>query len=189
MAATRTTPGSNYVTLSTIETPPTGLPYPNSRTVVFRGFSPLSENPPALSITTDIRSAKISNMSTNNNGEIVWWFPATQEQYRFRGTLDVIGSGETDEARVVERERMWEKTRLDAKITFTRGPPGMPFVDDPDDAPTCDEKSVESVVDNFAVLLLKAHRVDYLKLGDVAVRKVYEWNKDTQEWSSSRVNP
>ena len=181
----RALPGSNFVTLATISQPipPSTLPTPATRTVVYRGISPLSHpNRPKLTLTTDIRTSKVTDILSNPAGEIVWWFPSTQEQYRFAGPLSIIDKTATTTEHAQEREDMWEKTRENAKITFNRGVPGALYVSE-------DCKECEGISDNFAVLHLEARSVDYVDLKDGARRKKFEYDESSQTWSEKRVNP
>ena len=123
--------GGNFVSLSTVETDSiTGQNIPKCRTVVFRGFFNMSVSPMSTIVTikmiTDSRSEKISQLPKNNNGELVWWFSQSREQYRISGKCLLV---DDDAATDMQRERisMWSQISDSAREQFYWLNPGQAF--------------------------------------------------------------
>ncbi|CAK0862273.1 unnamed protein product [Prorocentrum cordatum] len=91
--------GGNYVQIATVDADGA----PRCRTVVFRGFQSLEGTPvQAMRMITDARSEKVGHVQRSPACELVWWFPASSEQYRVAGELQLVGpdaSGELQGAR------------------------------------------------------------------------------------------
>src|SRR5689334_23499488 len=78
---------ARFVQLATVR--PDGRPA--NRTLVFRGFRAGSDQ---LRFATDVRSAKAAEIRYYPRGEVCWYFPATREQFRQAGTLQLLGANE-----------------------------------------------------------------------------------------------
>ena len=84
--------GGNYVQLATVDS--SGAPA--VRTVVCRGFVDIGNGggcSGAIKMITNALSAKVGHITgANPNCEVLWWFPATSEQYRIGGEVVLVGS-------------------------------------------------------------------------------------------------
>ena len=60
---------------------------PANRTVVFRGFTVLSNS---IKVITDSRSKKLEEIKSNPSFEICWYFSITREQFRIRGEDKIV---------------------------------------------------------------------------------------------------
>ena len=83
---------STVYQLATIS--PTNPPTPNVRTIAHRGFLSFNAARPLLITSTDIRTPKASQIATNPNIELTWWFSGPVEQYRIRGKAWILPSQE-----------------------------------------------------------------------------------------------
>ena len=143
----RSTP---FVQLATVD--PSGSPA--VRTVVFRTFL---EPGSRLCFGTDLRSAKVEQITAHPVAAVCWYFTATREQYRLTGRLEVVRSnigGVLSE----ERARVWASLSETARQVYSWPPPGEPLADAgeftrpaPVVPPAC-----------FGVLVLNPEHVDYL---------------------------
>eukprot|EP00667_Euglena_gracilis_P019178 EG_transcript_20501 len=186
IARTRQDRGSNYVQLATVD--PAG--HPRNRTVVFRGFVAGPAGKSALKFITDARSEKVAEVAGNPQGEVVWWFPQTTEQYRVAGQLEVVGADHPDADLCLARSEQWMSWTDRSRETMWGPQPGAPFNPTSAAAPPPGGRDATGAVlqppDNFLLLLLWPTRVDYLRLTD-NFRQVDVSAGD--EWSATRVNP
>jgi pyridoxamine 5'-phosphate oxidase len=65
------------------------------------------DNEPVLKIVTDSRSEKVSHLANTPFFELVWWFPASSEQYRIAGSIHVVSSSESDSKLREARIEQW----------------------------------------------------------------------------------
>lgn len=135
--------GHTVMQLATIEAPRT----PRVRSLIHRAFLTASTLPtlPLILSTTDIRSPKVVQLTTNPVVEAVYWTPSTQEQFRILGRASVVpaqtyeGSYPAPRGVVYEalqREGLeWETKRVETfdrmsghmKATWCRPVPGTPL--------------------------------------------------------------
>lgn len=117
-------PAHRYVQLATVRSDGR----PACRTCVFRGFTP-SDLPGlpscALQFTTDTRSEKCGQLAANPAVEVCWWFPASQEQYRIQGTLQLVtaeysedSENEEEKALAKARRIMWARMSPRARLSW-----------------------------------------------------------------------
>lgn len=105
---------ATYASIATVRSNNT----PAVRTVVMRGFvgehhsESVGWNSDLLVVITDKRSDKIKEMQQNPNTEINWFMNGTMEQFRIRGTIDIIGK-DYDESKL---------EHLDSHIKQTESP-------------------------------------------------------------------
>jgi pyridoxamine 5'-phosphate oxidase len=174
----RSLPNSRYLQLATID--PQG--YPANRTVVFRGWhDPGSE----LQFVTDVRSAKIGQISCKPQVEACWYFPKTREQFRIRGYLKLIDRHSLPGQSA--RQQAWQQLSPKACPQFFWPTPGQPREEE---ALYAIDESLDltSPPDNFGLLLLAPQRVDRLELkGEPQNRWLYELLDDN--WSMIAINP
>ena len=127
--------GGNYVQISTVEKCIVNeeIVYkPRNRTVVFRGFTKSTEESTsksniALKMITDSRSNKVKQINENEFGEMVWWFPASSEQFRLQGKYSLITSKIADSWWQNERLETWKKLSAPAKSQFFWPQPGVEY--------------------------------------------------------------
>lgn len=177
----RSQPQSRYFQLATVQS--NGKPA--NRTVVFRGFLETSNH---LKIITDRRSEKIEQIQQQPWGEICWYFSKSREQFRLAGELILIGDRDRDSEFYPERHGTWQNLSDSARLQFVwphpkqgRSPDSSAFNPPP--------PSPDTPVENFCLLLLDPHQVDYLTLrGDPQNRHLY-WREDAQTWRDREVNP
>ena len=215
MARSRKIRGSNYVQLATVD-PETKEP--RCRTVVFRGFqnnvpkdhpfslsSVLDDLSCIMKMCTDRRSRKVSEASTTESdvGEMVWWFPKSNEQYRIRGNLLFVGGGDfpqdKDTFLMAARKELWGNLSDPARESFLDpNVPGQPVQEDanqPEVPAGGRDKATGKPVpppDNFLLMLLFPHNVDYLNLKE-NYRQIDEQSQESDDdnqtsWSFQQVN-
>jgi len=71
---------------------PTGR-NPHVRSHIFRDFiysSSAGESLPLLVTTTDIRTPKVAQITSNPHVELAWWIDGTKEQYRISGVAHIV---------------------------------------------------------------------------------------------------
>ena len=207
MARSRKVRGGNFVQIATVD-PETGSP--RCRTVVLRGFLPLS--PPdedsadgakagssVMKMITDLRSAKVSEataaagIGVSENVELVWWFGKSSEQYRVRGDLRFVGGGtfpnDADPFFVRARREQWGNLSDSAREQFFWRDPLTAYeaqIDVPPGGRDGEGGKVLPPPDNFLLMLLYPRSVDYLRLGD-NFRQTD--TLDDGRWTMMRVNP
>ena len=177
---------------------------PAVRTVVFRGFGDAfwedddgddDATAHALTFCADARSEKIRDIKHDARGELAWYFPETREQFRATGTLACATSenAANDARRERARRNLWRQMRRGARGQFTWPAPGEPRAEvgegtrDPRDADEDDANlDDETVSENFALVALRADRIDHLSLKKNE-RVMYEIVNGA--WTSTRVNP
>lgn len=198
IAKTRKIRGSNYVQLSTIEDGE-----PRCRTVVFRGFQKLPSDhvlfdecdslTTTMKMCTDLRSRKVAQNREQPMAELVWWFPKTNEQYRIRGKLILVGqTDEQDKPLMIARKELWGNLSDPARESFLGSlVPGDAYESDekaeiPAGGRDEDGKPVPPP-ENFLLMLLDPTNVDYLLLGRDQYRQADK--RVEGMWSFQRLNP
>jgi pyridoxamine 5'-phosphate oxidase len=202
-AKSRKIRGSNFVQLATIDATSNE---PRCRCVVFRGFLNLQlghdcrttcdDLPCVLKMCTDRRSEKVNQILSHPTAEMVWWFPRTSEQYRIRGRILLVGSGELDRdddgELAVARKQLWGNLSDAARESFlAEHAPGKEYVEPPSTLPIAKggrtlEGDLLPPPDAFLLMLLIPNHCDYLRLTNM-YRQVDELGD--AGWSSQRVNP
>eukprot|EP00392_Amoebophrya_sp_AT5.2_P006052 g6062.t1 len=116
--------GGNFVQLATVDPDRN----PRVRTVVFRGFEKLESSAEALKMITDARSEKAQHLAQNPKGELLWWFPQTNEQYRIFGKCELYGGGSTNGTRNSQLvDAQWKTTSDSTREQFFWPCPGAAF--------------------------------------------------------------
>jgi pyridoxamine 5'-phosphate oxidase len=166
--------GFHHGVLATLA--PTG---PAARTLILRG---LEREPLAIRFHCDSRSQKLNEIVENPKAEACFYSPADRLQIRLAGELTCFTEGE-----IVEKA--WEETQLLSKRVYLAGQAPGTQLDDPSQAlpdhlrdrePT-EEESLPGR-QNFAVLVLKATKLDVMELhisGHIRSRHTLEptgWN-------------
>lgn len=151
---------------------------PRVRMVVFRGFS---DDGLSLSIITDTRSQKISELASCSSVEIGWYFTHTREQYRFRCDSKIYTAADDSQDALDKRERVWSALSEAAKEQFFWITPGVP-------EGTGDALSfTKTPPDTFAVIVFEPHSVDHLVLAKQQTRTRSE--RVDAGWSEQALNP
>lgn len=190
IAKSRKIKGGNYVQIATVDE--NGLPH--CRTVVFRGFLKGLQKPNGLStlalkMITDMRSEKVTQISSFPACEMVWWFSQSSEQFRISGTLQIISENSDSEELKTERKQLWGNLSDPGREQFYWYNPGDSFHSVPA-VPTGGrdtEGKVLSPPSTFALLLLHPTSVKYLRLSDNLA--LLEEVSSQGDWLTKRVNP
>ena len=198
MAKSRKVRGGNYVQLATV----TADGAPKCRTIVQRGL--FSHNGASvLKFITDNRSEKVEQIRHRPEGEMVWWFLKTSEQYRISGKLEVIGNDSTNQELLAVRKQTWGELRDTAREQFYWIQPGIPLNEAEDekdqekketennDTPTGGRGKDGKVLpppDTFLMMLLRPTKVDYLRLSDNA-RVVFNHTENKGIWTKQSMSP
>ncbi|KNC79720.1 hypothetical protein SARC_07895 [Sphaeroforma arctica JP610] len=197
IAKSRKVRGGNFVQICTVYNNE-----PRCRTVVFRGFQKLPIDNPVgvqcggkpcvMKMITDNRSNKVSQGTANSAAELVWWFQQSNEQYRIKGQLVFVGSGDfaNDDSKeiVTARKEQWGNLSDSAREQFYWQAPGLPYTGEspvPKGGRDAEGKIMD-VPDTFLLLLLQPSQVDYLRLGD-NYRQIDVLSGE--EWIQQRANP
>ncbi|MEM6486384.1 MAG: pyridoxamine 5'-phosphate oxidase family protein [Pseudomonadota bacterium] len=173
---------------------------PAVRTLVFRSFV---EDASQLVMITDSRSAKREEIERNANGELSWYFTNTREQFRFSGSLLLVGdpasgrmtanlresSPEPDidaTSAAPDREQIWDGLSDAAKEQFFWPAPGEPLEHQSEDGASPD---LGKPPGNFLLLILNVHSVDHLSLRGQPQTRWISSLDNLGAWSSQAVNP
>jgi PPOX class probable FMN-dependent enzyme len=137
---------------------------------------------------TDARSEKISQIEHQSWGEVCWYFPKTQEQFRLAGELTFVGDDCPDPALSRARLLAWQALSDKARSQFTWPHPGQARTAE-EDAFSRHAPNPEQPPSNFCLLFLEPTTVDHLELrGEPQNRWLYQRNCD-RNWSKQAVNP
>ncbi|MEM6606201.1 MAG: pyridoxamine 5'-phosphate oxidase family protein [Pseudomonadota bacterium] len=173
---------------------------PAVRTLVFRSFV---EDTSQLVMITDARSAKREEVKLNAYGEISWYFTNTREQFRFRGSLSLVGAHASGDmtrdlkasstdvraeaaSAAPDRDQIWAGLSDAAKEQFFWPAPGEPL----------EHESAEGLPPdlgqppgNFLLLILNVHSVDHLSLRGQPQTRWISSLDNLGAWTSQAVNP
>ena len=142
---------------------------PRLRTVVFRGWSETQ----SMFIYTDRRSEKINDINNNNNVELLWLFPKSKSQYRFKGKAYEIK----------ENIKFWNNLSENSKATWFWPNPGKPL----SQKSAYDTPKKLERPETFTVLEVKINYVELLKL-ERPIHKRCCWSKK-YGWKRFELNP
>lgn len=157
---------SNWVQLATLGLDQT----PRVRTVVFRGWSDLSE----MEILTDKRSQKYYELESNNKVEVCWLFSTSKCQFRFSGTCNIILG--------MDSYYHWEKLNSQSRSMWGWPNPSEKFIYNK----TVKEYDI-GFPENFVLLRINIDKVDQLILNKpIHFRR--RWIKK-RVWIEERINP
>lgn len=157
---------------------------PTNRTLVFRGFL---DHTNQLKFVTDARSAKVEQITHQNQAEACWYFPKTREQFRLTGTLSLISAGHPQTELEAARRSMWQELSEGGRLQFAWPYPGKVRIAESNFAPP--PPNAEHPVANFCLLLLDPRQVDHLELrGEPQNRWIY-LSHGADSWSTQAINP
>ncbi|WP_017302208.1 Npun_F5749 family FMN-dependent PPOX-type flavoprotein [Nodosilinea nodulosa] len=172
----RSRPYSRYFQLATV----TAEGRPTNRTVVFRGWLPDTNT---LTVVTDQRSAKVTDIATHPWAEACWYFTHTREQFRLGGPIQVVGA---DAALGEARQQAWESLSDSSRQQFYWPHPARPRAPEADFSPQAIGDIPPAA---FCLVLLTPHQVDHLELrGSPQNRTLYTRQADAP-WQIQAVNP
>lgn len=158
---------------------------PTARTLILRG---LAKDPLSIRFHCDSRSQKAGEVDHDPRGEACFYSPSDRLQIRIAGELALFTEGE-----IVDKA--WEETQLLSRRVYLVGQGPGTRLDDPSQAmpdhlrdrePT-EEESLPGR-QNFAVLILKAIKVDVMELhisGHIRSRHTLE----PEGWKSVWTQP
>ncbi|QQE64564.1 pyridoxamine 5'-phosphate oxidase [Leptolyngbya sp. BL0902] len=179
----RSKPHSRYAQLATLS----ANGRPTNRTVVFRGFY---DGNNALMFVTDIRSAKVADVTQHPWGELCWYFTQTREQFRLAGAIHLVTAATEDPTLRQARQERWEALSEASRQSFYWPDPGHSRCDDP--AAFEPSPAVDNLLDpppSFSLGFLQPDAVDHLELrGSPQNRTQYQRLEDGT-WTMQAVNP
>ncbi|MBW4627428.1 MAG: pyridoxamine 5'-phosphate oxidase family protein [Brasilonema octagenarum HA4186-MV1] len=176
----RSQPYSRYFQLATVQTDGR----PANRTVVFRGF--LGDTN-LLKIIVDTRSQKFDQILHQPWAEICWYFTITREQFRIAGQLSLIDANHPDSELQKARQQTWQDLSDNGRVQFAWPHPGK--LRDDQEAFSSSVADPAHPPQNFCLLLLDPVQVDHLELrGDPQNRWCY-LRDNSQNWSTTAINP
>jgi PPOX class probable FMN-dependent enzyme len=157
---------------------------PAVRTVVFRGFLGDTRR---LTFATDGRSAKAAELEQSPWAEVCWYFHLTLEQFRFSGTVVLVGPDTRDRALREARVDVWREMSDESRLTYTWPHPGRlrepltPF-------PMLYPDPLEPLP-HFCLLVLEVRDVDHLELHGNPQHR-WKYSRDSHgRWSGVEINP
>ncbi|RGB43931.1 pyridoxamine 5'-phosphate oxidase-domain-containing protein [Rhizophagus diaphanus] len=190
---------------------------PANRAVVFRGFIKDKEDSfesDLLYVTTDVRSSKVEQLSSNSGFEICWWFPKTQDQFRLTGNACVFSSDSSINSKFPfaklssyfptanfnwdeKLEYYFKQISDQLRADLTRPTPGLPLEHENYTKKLAvvakDERENELVKQsfaNFALVIFEVEEVDRVELAtDPHKRTNWKLNNQTRKWVEQRVYP
>jgi pyridoxamine 5'-phosphate oxidase len=149
---------------------------PEVRTVILRGVSATGEP----YFFSDSRSDKMTALRENPMLELCCWWRSTSEQFRLRGEVTLIASPDGDWGK--RRQELWLSQGEDNRALFLGAAPGAPLVK------TKERRADEKIApEQFVLVLLNVHYVDYLRLARPHERKKF-WLEDGT-WQTTEVTP
>lgn len=140
-----------------------------------------------LKFITDVRSSKVLQ---GRVAEVCWYFTETREQFRLRGDIMVVTNQSTDSALVRQRRGLWKSISDGARASYSWPAPGSERPEDADDEKDfkC-SADIDTVSDNFVLMLLRPTYIDHLRLkGFPQKRSIWQIN-DQHSWEPKSVNP
>lgn len=153
---------------------------PANRTVNFRFFLDPGDR---LVFTTDLRSAKITQLKAQPWAELCWYFEETREQFRLSGRVEIVGESQDPELDFA-RLRTWRERSEASRQSVTWPRPGDPRSGG-------DEFQRPAPVDpppHFALLILVPEEVDHLELRPHPHRRT-RFVREGDAWKAVEVNP
>ena len=142
---------------------------PRLRTVVFRGWSEYH----SILIYTDKRSEKIKDIRNNNKVELLWLFPKSKSQFRFKG----------EAYEIKENIKFWNNLSEKSKYSWFWPNPGEKL----SPKKLFDTPKNLNRPKTFTVLEVKINYVELLKL-ERPIHKRCFWG-EKNEWKRIELNP
>ncbi|WIA08454.1 hypothetical protein OEZ86_011056 [Tetradesmus obliquus] len=158
LALNSSLPQAKYLQLATVR--PDGRPA--NRTVVFRGFLYDTDH---LTIVTDRRSCKVSELAANPHVEVCWYFPSSREQYRLSGSMAIVSKDDSNQQLLQARQEAWARMSDAGRSQFVWPQPGQPRMPADEDLflqPAPD--SAGSAAPDFCLGVVQVTEVDHVDL-------------------------
>ena len=172
---------SRYVQLATLRE--NGRPA--VRTLVFRGFLGETHH---LTFATDGRSEKVVELEHSPWAEACWYFHQTREQFRFLGTVTLVGAEIHDRALSEARVEVWRGMSEESRLSYTWPEPGRPRGMPRPPFPTLAPDPLVPLP-HFCLLVLEPREVDHLELHGNPQHR-WKYSRDAHgRWSGVEVNP
>ena len=152
---------------------------PRARSIVCRELG----DDGSLWLTSDARSDKASHLRRRPEAELVFWLPATREQFRLSGRVELITAHEGDAA---ARERHWLRLTDASRAMFHWPAPGQPRTNDAGAFPP-PVGADAPVPDSFDVIVLQPTAVEHLLLPIQPHRRT-RW-RASNRWAREDLNP
>ncbi|XP_042398818.1 pyridoxine/pyridoxamine 5'-phosphate oxidase 2-like isoform X1 [Zingiber officinale] len=161
---------------------------PSNRTVVFRGFQ---EDTDMIQINTDCRSVKIEEIQHCRFGEVCWYFTESWEQFRLKGTIDIIDATNSDALKLQKREKAWFASSLKSRLQYLAPTPSLPAIAIHDPGEEIQLDPSEGPVDAFCLLIFDPDQVDYLNLrsNERLIFTSKPNGPSCKLWMSQKINP
>jgi hypothetical protein len=157
--------GARHVTFATLS--PDG--WPEARTVALRAAD---LDTGQLTIQTDIATAKVAALRAHSRAEVLIWHPETCHQLRLR-----CGATLRQDAATAE---VWAVMPAGARTSYGKAPPAGTQISGPLDY------VVTSDPESFVVIDLSVEQFDFLYLGSVHKRAVFESGNG---WEGRWISP
>lgn len=134
-------------------------------------------------VVSDARTEKNEQVRAVPQAEVVFWLPASREQFRLFGSVKVLPGGSKEPALVDSWQALSDATRA----TFFWPSPGAKRID----APEAFAREVAAGTPppaNFEVLVVRPRRVEHLQLGSHPHRR-RRWMLAGNWSAAAEVNP
>ncbi|MBM1219919.1 pyridoxamine 5'-phosphate oxidase family protein [Ponticoccus sp. SC2-23] len=158
-------PGARHVTFATHS--PDG--WPEARTVALRAAD---LDAGRLTIQTDLATEKVAALRALPRAEVHVWHPETCHQLRLRCEAGLRHGAAVGAA--------WSAMPASARTSYGKAPPAGTAID------AALGYEVTSDPDSFVVIDLRVIRFDFLYLGDVHKRAIFE---DRGDWQGHWISP
>ena len=166
-------PGATWLQLATVSADGT----PRVRTLVFRGWSSAGE----LELLTDVRSDKPAELLTQPGVELCWLFRKAREQFRLRGSADLVSAEEEPEALLDH----WQRLSPSGRMVWAWPSPGEPF--DSQGPWPQEVADAQPVSAHLLIMRIALDRVEQLDLKPHPhLRRC--WTRQ-EGWAEQRLNP
>eukprot|EP01147_Barroeca_monosierra_P002501 gene2501-5431_t len=166
----------------------------------------------SLIFVTDIRAEKVAEIKHQYHGEVVWYATKAREQFRFRGTFQIVSAARETSIAAVSgtpdiqlhwnhlRNTVWKSVSANTRAQMHWPHPGQPRSEHIPDSVWNSPPTSSSVEDDdlppdtFALAVLHVSRVDHLHLrkNDRYIYSLEHTDMPSlngSHWVCTRVNP
>jgi pyridoxamine 5'-phosphate oxidase len=151
---------------------------PQLRTVVLRGFT--REGAPWF--FTDARSGKVAELAKHPPVALLLWWERTADQFRLDGLASVHGASAVGEPEVLRRAA-WQRLPEEQRALFLGPAPGALLPATASARPA----STPTAPDDFVLVTVAVHRVDWLRLGGSHTR--LRFTREREGWKREELVP
>jgi len=149
---------------------------PRVRTLVFRGWAEGQ-----LELFSDQRSEKVMELLSDEAVELCWLFPKARQQYRLRGSVELITPAEQADL----CQQRWQQLSDTGRAVWGWPTPAAPL--DPTAAFPKQLADTAPLPEHFVVLRMQVNMVEQLNLGHHPHQRT-RWSADTF-WREQLLNP